>query len=487
MLSSTSTNNESKRDNVKSTQNLRSTDNSHSQTQNLRQNRAMLSRPLNIEHQNQTQPNNLPQAIKKTTSTSSVLLPTQNLLNQLTTNEKKSDLSNDLIKRSIVQDDIENIQERLNEMLITAPTAVHEHETSLLPPEQSSTTEYFTPKVSVDEHGKKKSDGDDQSIRDDASTDDDDEVYPTTDEAEAATHPFFDILSSTSYEKEVMDYLLSLERRFVTENDKLRSDKRLRESNNTLKLAPTTIANSTNNSVVVITPKVRCKLIDWIISVHDYHRLNAAILCRTIHLIDRILLLNDQMTKLDLQLQAVNCFTIACKLESRRVPDANALMSLFDARHHITPIILNQGEKQLLTQLDFELEYPLAIHFLCYYLRFIPFYFVVYSMSKYMIECVLCDDQLHEQLPGSLLAAATLHLALKITGQIENPRTVKRFFKNQPYKREEIERRSDQIIKLMQQVPRSSYHNNVREKYKRSEFDRVANFSYSPDLHVPIA
>lgn len=295
MLSSTSTNNESKRDNVKSTQNLRSTDNSHPQTQNLRQNRAMLSRPLNIEHQNQTQPNNLPQAIKKTTSTSSVLLPTQNLLNQLTTNEKKSDLSNDLIKRSIVQDDIENIQERLNEMLITAPTAVHEHETSLLPPEQSSTTEYFTPKVSVDEHGKKKSDGDDQSIRDDASTDDDDEVYretfhqfwfrlfekstdlfsATTDEAEAATHPFFDILSSTSYEKEVMDYLLSLERRFVTENDKLRSDKRLRESNNILKLAPTTIANSTNNSVVVITPKVRCKLIDWIISVHDYHRLNA--------------------------------------------------------------------------------------------------------------------------------------------------------------------------------------------------------------------
>ena len=30
-----------------------------------------------------------------------------------------------------------------------------------------------------------------------------------------------------------------------------------------------------------------------------------AILCRTIHLIDRILLLSDHMTKLDLQLRAV--------------------------------------------------------------------------------------------------------------------------------------------------------------------------------------
>jgi hypothetical protein len=50
-----------------------------------------------------------------------------------------------------------------------------------------------------------------------------------------------------------------------------------------------------------------------------------------------------------------SCFTIACKLESRRVPDTNSLLSLFDARHHVTPIILNHGEKQLLTQLDFEL------------------------------------------------------------------------------------------------------------------------------------
>lgn len=77
------------------------------------------------------------------------------------------------------------------------------------------------------------------------------------------------------------------------------------------------------------------------------------------------------MTKLDLQLRAVkydafrsmdvylslssSCFTIACKLESRRVPDTNSLLSLFDARHHVTPLILNHGEKYLLAQLDFEL------------------------------------------------------------------------------------------------------------------------------------
>lgn len=33
----------------------------------------------------------------------------------------------------------------------------------------------------------------------------------------------------------------------------------------------------------------------------------------------------------------------------------NSLLALFDSRYHLTPVHLNHGEKQLLTQLDFEL------------------------------------------------------------------------------------------------------------------------------------
>ncbi len=99
-------------------------------------------------------------------------------------------------------------------------------------------------------------------------------ILVTANEIDSTTHPFFDILTRTTYEKEVMKYLLSLESRFMNENDKLRSAKQLRESTNNLKPVegiPTPGCHST----VIITPKVRCKLIDWIISVHDYHRLNA--------------------------------------------------------------------------------------------------------------------------------------------------------------------------------------------------------------------
>ena len=99
-----------------------------------------------------------------------------------------------------------------------------------------------------------------------------------------------------------------------------------------------------------------------------------------------------------------------------------------------------------------------------------------------MVECVLCDDTLSEQMPGSLLAAAALLLALKFTRQFDKPQIVKRFYKHQPYKCDELDKRTHQILQLMQRVPRSLYHTNVREKYKRSEFDRVASYQYSNQL-----
>jgi hypothetical protein len=65
-------------------------------------------------------------------------------------NEKKTEEQVDQLRRTIVQDDIENIQERLNEMLIAVPST-NENEKPLLA-QQKSTTEYFTPKISIEEN-----------------------------------------------------------------------------------------------------------------------------------------------------------------------------------------------------------------------------------------------------------------------------------------------------------------------------------------------
>jgi hypothetical protein len=68
----------------------------------------------------------------------------------LSNNEKKNEQQFDKLRRTIVQDDIENIQERLNEMLIAVPST-NENEKYFLT-QQKSTTEYFTPKISIEEN-----------------------------------------------------------------------------------------------------------------------------------------------------------------------------------------------------------------------------------------------------------------------------------------------------------------------------------------------
>ena len=80
-----------------------------------------------------------------------------------------------------------------------------------------------------------------------------------------------------------------------------------------------------------------------------------------------------------------SCFTIACKLESRRVPDANSLLSLFDARHHVTPMMLNQGEKQLLAQLNFELGLSKENQFF-----FISFFFIRFFKKNIHWQFIFC-------------------------------------------------------------------------------------------------
>jgi hypothetical protein len=65
-------------------------------------------------------------------------------------NVSKDEKKADKLRRTIVQDDIENIQERLNGMLIAVPST-NENEKHLLV-QQPSTNEYFTPKISIEEN-----------------------------------------------------------------------------------------------------------------------------------------------------------------------------------------------------------------------------------------------------------------------------------------------------------------------------------------------
>jgi hypothetical protein len=102
--------------------------------QNLRQTqRQKCSHPLTIDNNHLNLPI-IPHPVKATT----------------TIGEKKSEQQVDKLRRTIIQDDIENIEERLNEMLIAVPST-NENEKHLLT-QQKSTNEYFTPKISIEDN-----------------------------------------------------------------------------------------------------------------------------------------------------------------------------------------------------------------------------------------------------------------------------------------------------------------------------------------------
>jgi hypothetical protein len=159
--SSTSICTETLNENVKLTINVRHHESLQNLQQSQRPTRPMLSRPLNIENNH---PPIIPQNIKRSTA-GTILIPTQNLPVNSLNNDKKHEQI-ETIKRTIVHDDIENIQERFNEMLIIGPPT-NNNDSLPLPAEQSSTTQYFTPKISIDENGKKKLDDQDQDDEDD--------------------------------------------------------------------------------------------------------------------------------------------------------------------------------------------------------------------------------------------------------------------------------------------------------------------------------
>ena len=74
-----------------------------------------------------------------------------NHLNLPIVSHPKNEQQTDKLRQTMVRDDIENIQERLNGMMIGVPSTDDENPKVFLT-QQKSTTEYFTPKISAEEN-----------------------------------------------------------------------------------------------------------------------------------------------------------------------------------------------------------------------------------------------------------------------------------------------------------------------------------------------
>jgi len=155
--------------------------------------------------------------------------------------------------------------------------------------------------------------------------------------------------------------------------------------------------------------KMRARLVDWIIAVHHKFKLLPETLYLSIAIMDRFFE-RVSVIKDKVQLVGLTAFFIACKYEEIYPPEIADFIKVCDA---YTKNDILKMEKTILKTLDFNLSYPLPLHFLRRFSKAAHADQEIHTLAKYLMELGLVEYECSTWKP-SLLAAASLYLTLHI-------------------------------------------------------------------------
>lgn len=167
-----------------------------------------------------------------------------------------------------------------------------------------------------------------------------------------------------------------------------------------------------------MNPKMRARLVDWIVAVHYKFKLLPETLYLAIAIMDRFL---EKITvcKDKVQLVGVTAFFIACKYEEIYPPEITDFIKVCDA-YNKNDIL--KMEKTILKALNFQLCYPLPLHFLRRFSKAAHADQEIHTLAKYLMELGLVEYECSSWKP-SLLAAASLYLTLHILAEDSKKKT----------------------------------------------------------------
>ncbi|XP_039614571.1 G2/mitotic-specific cyclin-B1-like [Polypterus senegalus] len=159
-----------------------------------------------------------------------------------------------------------------------------------------------------------------------------------------------------------------------------------------------------------ITGNMRTILIEWLVQVHSRFQMLQETLYLTVGIIDRFLQAHP-VHKSKLQLVGVTAMLIASKYEeifSPRIADFSYITD-----HSCTRAQIREMERCILQVLNFNLSFPIALHFLRRVAKVGDASTQLYALAKYLSELSLIDyDMVHY--PASQVSAAAFALALKV-------------------------------------------------------------------------
>lgn len=160
-----------------------------------------------------------------------------------------------------------------------------------------------------------------------------------------------------------------------------------------------------------ITEGMRAILVDWLVEVQESFELNHETLYTAVKLMD-LYLSKVFVTKEELQLVGATACLIACKIDERIPPSLDDFVYVCDDAYSRQEIMAK--ERDMIETVDYDVGYPLSYRFLRRYGRVCQVTMPVLTLARYILETSLMEYKFNVQLSESLLAAATLALAMKV-------------------------------------------------------------------------
>jgi len=160
-----------------------------------------------------------------------------------------------------------------------------------------------------------------------------------------------------------------------------------------------------------ISEGMRSILVDWLVEVQESFELNHETLYTAVKLMD-LYLSKVFVTKEELQLIGATACLIACKIDERIPPNLDDFVYVCDDAYSRQEIMAK--ERDMIETVNYDVGYPLSYRFLRRFGRVCQVTMPVLTFARYILETSLMEYKFNVQLSESLLAAATLALALKV-------------------------------------------------------------------------
>lgn len=218
----------------------------------------------------------------------------------------------------------------------------------------------------------------------------------------------------------------------------------------------------------LINGKMRCILIDWLVQVHLRFTLLQETLYLTVAIIDRFLQVEKNVPRNKLQLVGVTAMFIASKYEEMYSPEIGDFSYITDKAY--SKLEIRKMEVKILTKLQFNVSYPLPLHFLRRNSKAGSVDAAQHTLAKYLMELGLPDYSMVHYKP-SIVAAAALCLSLRLLdGNDWNDTLVY-------YSRYTVEQLMPVMAKIAALVVKStsSKQQAVKQKYKGSKFMKISD------------